>query len=269
MSFNNKTEKERKTEAAPAAPKFPRGLAVLIIMAVFAVLIWRFAANTGYFWYSIGAAVLLTFGVIVLIYRPFSKSKRSDERQAVKAPKDHLEVELDKIDVETDYTDSPAILRNGKSQAFGADAAKAEVQPFSTAKPAPGAPKPGLSKKVLADLEGDAVEAAPENTAIDPTAPPVPLVDDETTLTDDEKNQLVNAVWYRCENPYCKYTSFLGVHHIVDEKEGGTNRLDNLIVLCPYCHDLAHRNEIPEKELRDWISNRENRFKSKPNWKYF
>lgn len=99
--------------------------------------------------------------------------------------------------------------------------------------------------------------------------PPIPLIDDETTLTEEEKNLLMNAVWYRCENPFCKYTSFLGVHHIVDEKNGGTNKLDNLIILCPYCHDLAHRSEIPENEMQDWISNRGERLKFKLEWKYF
>ena len=258
--------------------KIPRGLRILIVMAVLGVLIWQFAADTSYFWYSIGAAVLLIFGAIVWVYKPFktasAKTKKNKKGKEAEEPKEQLEVELDKIDVETDYTDTPAILRNGKSQAFSTNAAKsgpaAEAEPFkNAAKPAQGTSKPTLSKKVLADLEGDSAEEVTDNPAIDATAPPVPLVEDETTLTDDEKNQLVNAVWYRCENPYCKYTSFLGVHHIIDEKEGGTNKLDNLIVLCPYCHDLAHRNEIPEKELRDWISNRENRFKSKPNWKYF
>jgi len=101
------------------------------------------------------------------------------------------------------------------------------------------------------------------------STPPVPLIEDESSLTEDEKNELVNAVWYRCENPYCKYTRFLSVHHMVDEKDGGSNKLDNLIVFCPYCHDLAHRNEIPEKEMREWISNREERFKFKPKWHYF
>jgi len=260
--------------------KIPRGLRILIVMAVLGVLIWRFAMNTDYYWYSIGAAILLTFGAIVLVYRPFKSGKAKAAKPAKEEaqPKDQLEVELDKIDVETDYTDTPAILRNGKSQAFAANQAepktanessqfKNKVNPIQSAKG-----KPALNKKIIDDIEAvsesDSAKEPVDNT-IEPSAPPVPLVDDETTLTDDEKNQLVNAVWYRCENPYCKYTSFLGVHHIIDEKEGGTNRLDNLIVLCPYCHDLAHRNEIPEKELRDWISNRENRFKSKPNWKYF
>jgi len=267
--------------------KIPRGLRILIVMAVLGVLIWRLAVNTDYYWYSIGAGVLLTLGAIVLVYKPFKfqssqnktakAAKKSEDKEG---PKDQLEVELDKIDVETDYTDTPAILRNGKSQGFAPNPAEPKtsnesLQFKNSVKPVQGAKgKAVLNKKIIDDIE--AVSESDSDSAREPidgttapSAPPVPLVDDETTLTDDEKNQLVNAVWYRCENPYCKYTSFLGVHHIVDEKEGGTNKLDNLIVLCPYCHDLAHRNEIPEKELRDWISNRENRFKAKPNWKYF
>ena len=97
---------------------------------------------------------------------------------------------------------------------------------------------------------------------------PIPIIEDQSSLSLEEINELVNAVWYRCENPYCKYTSFLTVHHFVDEKDGGTNKLNNLIVLCPYCHDLAHKNEMPEKEMRNWISNREARFKFKMVWKY-
>jgi hypothetical protein len=99
------------------------------------------------------------------------------------------------------------------------------------------------------------------------TEPPIPMIEDESSLTMEEINELVNAVWYRCENPYCKYTSFLTVHHFVNEKDGGTNKLDNLIVLCPYCHDLAHKNEMPEKEMHEWID-REDRFKSKPDWRH-
>ena len=113
----------------------------------------------------------------------------------------------------------------------------------------------------------------PPGTTISPEpedgGSPMPLIEENSSLTEDENNELVNAVWCRCENPYCKYTRFLSVHHLVEEKDGGTNKLDNLVVLCPYCHDLAHRNEIPDKEMRDWISNREERFKFKPNWHYF
>ncbi len=102
-----------------------------------------------------------------------------------------------------------------------------------------------------------------------PSQNPMPLINEVSTLTEDDNSQLENAVWYRCENPYCKYTHFLDVHHIVDESKGGTNRLDNLIVLCPYCHELAHRNEIPEEEMREWINHREERFKAKLQWPYY
>ncbi|MDO8687940.1 MAG: HNH endonuclease signature motif containing protein, partial [Dehalococcoidales bacterium] len=47
-----------------------------------------------------------------------------------------------------------------------------------------------------------------------------------STLSDDAKVQFLNAVWYRCENPYCNHTEFLDVHHIIDD---GSNNLNNLI----------------------------------------
>jgi 5-methylcytosine-specific restriction endonuclease McrA len=46
----------------------------------------------------------------------------------------------------------------------------------------------------------------------------------------------------------CKFCSrggktsdyILEVHHIVWRRWGGTDRPDNLITVCPYCHDLIH-----------------------------
>ena len=116
------------------------------------------------------------------------------------------------------------------------------------------------------DASGNA--AGSDNREPQTTILPMPIINEETTLTEEEKSNLENAVWYTCENPFCKYSHFLDVHHIVDENKGGTNRLDNLIVLCPYCHDLAHRNEIPEEELREWIAHREERFKFSLQWPY-
>ncbi len=108
------------------------------------------------------------------------------------------------------------------------------------------------------------------------TAPPVqtkvqampPMVAELSSLPEEAKNALMNAIWYRCENPYCNYTQFLDVHHIVSEVEGGTNRLDNLIVLCPRCHLAADNHEIPMAELRYWVRERDKRFKSELDWPY-
>jgi hypothetical protein len=184
--------------------KFPSGLWVFITVVILAVLIWLLAFNTIYFYYCIGAAVLITALVIYLVYRKPSTTKKAARK--VKAASDHV----------------------------------------------------GDEKTSAAEAE-DVIQAE---------SPPIPLIDDESALTDEEKNILVNAVWYRCENPYCKYTSFLSVHHILEEKDGGDNKLDNLIVLCPFCHDLAHRGEIPEKEMREWNNDRAERWKFKPEWKY-
>ena len=195
--------------------KIPRGLRVFFVMAILGILIWRFAANTSYLYYSIGAAILITIGITYFIYH------------------------------------SPRNFSNNVN--------KAPIAPTRVVKD-----RPEMSEATAYKFAPEVIE---DSLAIN--IPPIPLIEDQTTLTEDEQNQLVNAVWYRCENPYCKNTRFLSVHHIVDEKDSGTNKLDNLVVLCPYCHDLAHNNEIPEKVLRDWAGTRVNRFKSKLEWPYF
>ena len=39
------------------------------------------------------------------------------------------------------------------------------------------------------------------------------------------------------------------VHHIIPITQGGQNDKNNLIVLCPNCHRLAHRNLLSKEEL--------------------
>ena len=213
--------------------RFPRGLRVLLTLIVLAVLIWQFTTNTPYYYYSIGAGVVITGVVIYLTYRKPSSVKKANKIISEEPPIDS-EQEVVEGKIESENPDTDEILA-----------------------------KATLEKAADRNMSQSFSDVEPGET------PPIPLIDDESSLTLNEKNTLVNAVWYRCENPYCKYTSFLSVHHIVEEKDGGNNKLDNLIVLCPFCHDLSHRNEIPEKEMREWISNRAERWKFKPEWKYF
>lgn len=217
--------------------KFPRGLRVLITMAVLVVFVWLFKTYTSYnsiyYYYSIGTAALITVAVIYLTYRQPSLAKPRSHRI-----NDELHAESEE------------------------DIAEDEIESESL--------KPGDISAMAGVLKSASSRSSPASNAVESAEiSPIPLIEDPSTLTLDEKNALVNAVWYRCENPYCKYTSFLSVHHIVQEKLGGTNKLDNLIVLCPYCHDLAHRGEIPETEMRLWVEDRSERWKFKPEWKYF
>jgi hypothetical protein len=312
------------------ANKILRGLLVLVVVAIMAVLIWRFASGL-YLILSIVVAFLVAAGVASLAFRSSEATsarsiakKSSDISQSGAIDDPALEVSgrhadgmsgaVDsdslRIPIEPDVTDiSPrmrrrldhpdGLLRSVRSIEAKPDAtevaarylrmSKTEEQSGGVSIPKPAGritAIPSISKPMPADspvsdrkvadpavARGTAEASAATENDIAPQpetgGSPMPLVEDVSSLTDDEKNELVNAVWCRCENPYCKYTRFLGVHHLIDEKDGGTNRLDNLIVLCPYCHDLVHRSEIPEKEMRDWISNREERFKFKPNWHYF
>lgn len=68
-------------------------------------------------------------------------------------------------------------------------------------------------------------------------------------LSHDETERIIHRVGTMCCYPNCKENIALDVHHIVPREDGGTNRDDNLIVLCPVHHRLADRGAIPKKRL--------------------
>jgi 5-methylcytosine-specific restriction endonuclease McrA len=294
-----------------------RLLWVLLVLLVLAVLIWRFAFESSYFYYSIGAGVIITGLAAFVIFKFVGKEQTREKAEtresgvtdeggadesvegsgiaetvpsidAAESVTENGEV----IRVEEDYTDIPPLMRkrmegnyHGSVHRLDASEVSANyrrmagkvsqevvsdpIRPSIIA--AAASSKPVKQREEPALKPQSRKEETENNTVIAETGdkgdqePPIPMIEDQSSLTLEEINELVNAVWYRCENPYCKYTTFLTVHHFVDEKDGGDNKLDNLIVLCPYCHDLAHKNEMPEKEMREWTS-REDRFKSKPDW---
>ncbi len=96
----------------------------------------------------------------------------------------------------------------------------------------------------------------------------LPDAGNSSTLPDDAKSVLMNAVWYRCENPECNYTQFLDVYQIVAREKGGSNALDNLVVLCPECRTTADTGQIDKDLLRSWIKGRVERFRFALDWPY-
>jgi len=50
---------------------------------------------------------------------------------------------------------------------------------------------------------------------------------------------------YRRRAPGCGRTRFVHVHHRALRRNGGANRLDNLITLCAGCHHVFHDLEKP------------------------
>lgn len=86
-------------------------------------------------------------------------------------------------------------------------------------------------------------------------------------LSEREKGKLIHAVGDECENPKCKHKFRLQVHHIVPRHQGGTNKLKNLLVLCPTCHNLADSGAFSKGQLKAWASRR-GRFKYNLKWRW-
>jgi hypothetical protein len=265
--------------------KTSRWLLVILVVAILSILLWRLAPQDR-FSLSLGVAIVLAlvWGALVFLWPARDKALPPP---TLKPVAQHDELAVDPGLGAEDYRNAeervalreskprlPAVEVVARYLEMAAQAKAAEQSPFAppaaqTSSPVsePGQPG-GSSAPQNADQQAQAlpVEVTSRETGED--APPVALIVDESALADEDKIQLENAVWYRCENPYCKYTHFLEVHHIIDEKDGGNNKLDNLIVFCPSCHELAHKGEIPEKEMRDWIAQRGEDFGAQLAWHY-
>ena len=65
----------------------------------------------------------------------------------------------------------------------------------------------------------------------------------------DLRRQVLVEAGHRCAIPTCRYIE-VEVHHIVPWATCQEHRYDNLIALCPNCHDRADRGAIDRKSLR-------------------
>jgi len=78
-------------------------------------------------------------------------------------------------------------------------------------------------------------------------------------LGSEERATLIEAVGGKCENPHCRtrYHQNLQIHHIVPRNHPrSTNKLENLLVLCPNCHSNAGNNQPGRNRQQLWARNR-------------
>ncbi len=73
-------------------------------------------------------------------------------------------------------------------------------------------------------------------------------------VSDPVAHQVLIEAGYRCANPVCRQVITIDVHHLEQVKDGGGNKLDNLLALCPNCHALVHREKIPGRAIVAWKS---------------
>ena len=92
------------------------------------------------------------------------------------------------------------------------------------------------------------------------------------SLSGSERALFIDAVGNRCEHPTCRIQHPLEVHHITPREQGGLNKVWNLIVLCPTCHELAQRNSYSKSLLKQWTQRHkyERRgLERSGKWKYY
>lgn len=90
-------------------------------------------------------------------------------------------------------------------------------------------------------------------------------------LTSDEKNLFIHKMGNVCENPTCGRTGILEVHHVRPRREGGKNKVWNLLVLCGSCHNEADKGIPPRPRQRQWVQqhrNQRNELRRSGKWKY-
>ena len=71
-------------------------------------------------------------------------------------------------------------------------------------------------------------------------------------LTQEVRRHVLHEAGYKCGNPVCRTIITLDIHHLVPVADDGSNDPENLLALCPNCHALHHRGEIPRESLRAW-----------------
>ncbi len=80
------------------------------------------------------------------------------------------------------------------------------------------------------------------------------------------KNEAKRKASFRCV--ICQ-KSFVEVHHIIPESEGGSNDLENAAPLCASCHDLYGGNPEKRKQIREmrdhWFDLMEKRYNGEIN----
>lgn len=64
--------------------------------------------------------------------------------------------------------------------------------------------------------------------------------------------QVLTESGYRCASPGCPHELTVELHHIVEVRNDGGHQPENLLPLCPYCHDKYHRKLVDQRAIVEW-----------------
>jgi hypothetical protein len=72
------------------------------------------------------------------------------------------------------------------------------------------------------------------------------------SLPVDVRRLVLHESGYKCGNPACHSILTIDIHHMERVADDGSDAPDNLLPLCPNCHALHHKGEIPIQSVRAW-----------------
>lgn len=108
-----------------------------------------------------------------------------------------------------------------------------------------------INKWIKEEYEWDG-EGYVAYTTASPITEEKPKIEKVSPLSQSQIAELIRKVGNRCCYPNCKETLALDVHHIKPRAEGGSNKENNLIVLCPTHHRYARDGTISRERLRQY-----------------
>lgn len=92
--------------------------------------------------------------------------------------------------------------------------------------------------RVVVDATGRRVETQDGPVPLSDAEVEVAVSDDAARLTQAKRSRVLDRDGHRCR--CCRSGRNLQVHHIRFVSRGGETRMDNLMVLCSYCHSRVH-----------------------------
>jgi hypothetical protein len=77
------------------------------------------------------------------------------------------------------------------------------------------------------------------------------MAQDRRAVPASVQREVLAEAGHMCANPRCR-ALILELHHIAWVKDGGGNEASNLVALCPNCHALHTRGDIPGSTIELW-----------------
>ncbi len=91
------------------------------------------------------------------------------------------------------------------------------------------------------------------------------VASDREPLSSGQRDAILKRAKYRCENESCSYQGKPHIHHI--DMNNQNNNLNNLIALCPSCHQKAHDGKFTQSQLFNWARRDFKKLQARRTWK--